>query len=63
LDETFKGYRVNGRTTGGTHWPILECTHFLSTQKAYQRSPFEAKNVELTYKVQDTRKMIVFHYI
>ncbi len=32
-----KSYCVNGRTAGRpdgwTHWPILECTHFLSTQK------------------------------
>ena len=28
-DVIVKSYRVNGRT----HWPILECTHFLSTQK------------------------------
>jgi hypothetical protein len=25
--------RTDGRTAGRTHWPILECTHFLSTQK------------------------------
>jgi hypothetical protein len=29
----FKSYRVNKRTDGRTYWPILECTHFLSTQK------------------------------
>ena len=28
-DLFLKSYRVNGRT----HRPILECTHFLSTQK------------------------------
>ena len=28
-DDFFVSYRVNGRT----HRPILECTHFLSTQK------------------------------
>jgi hypothetical protein len=31
--KSFRNYRVNGRTAGRTHWPILECTHFLSTQK------------------------------
>ena len=28
--------RTDGRTDGRTHWPILECTHFLSTQKDWK---------------------------